>query len=236
MITACNHCGKKYEVPDKMLGRGANCPACGKKFLIANAVRAAEPDEAFLPPEPAGSTAIMQPPVSDEEAQRDEDPMAALADAAQSGSDMRPIRRGGGTRADTDEVRPARRRQARGAGLAMGMGITSLVLAVAAGALALVAMLSKGQDTIVALGVIALVLAACAAIGSLIAVVNGNTASRAIRRARHPLSGRGQASAGTILGAVAIGIVAVTVTAGAVWLGKRGGLVFEETITNSPQD
>lgn len=264
MITACSHCGKKYKVPDKMLGRHARCRACGESFLIASAEPlieapqeqvftppAPEPspnpepepeDDVFVPPKASGSTAYSHEPVNDEEAgwdgdEEDDDPLARLADAAaDSSAEMPPphynpiIESSSPQPADEDHRGHRPKRMAKGAGLAMGMGITSLALAFIGGLLALVAMLSANQDLTVALGLVGLIMVAMGALTSMLAVVNGSSASRAIRRARHPLSGKGQASTGSILGLISIGLVLITIVGGLIWLSTSGGLVFQNQV------
>lgn len=233
MITACNHCGSRYQLPDKMLGRQARCKACGKPFLIADA--GGDEDE-VRPPRPGGSTAELHP-VSRREADAADDPLDALASAA---ADDPPPMHAPRPRAapdrDEDEryARPAPTRKARGALAALSLGIIGCVLGVAALVCAIITMVqSSDQDLLVVLGSIAIALTVISTLLAMLAVVNGTSAARKIRRARHPLAGRGQASAGTILGGVTLVIMLGLVVAGSAWLVNRGGITFENLVTEN---
>lgn len=217
MITACSHCGSKYELPDKMLGRQARCKACSKMFLIC-----------FVDEGPA-STARPEPDKPD-------DPLDALASAAAGDAPPPPrstSRQPAARSYDAnDQERPARPRKARGAGAAMGTGIAALIAAVAAGVCGLITMLSgDNQALVTTLGPTAIGLAATATALAMAAVVNGTSAARRIRRARHPLAGRSQASTGSITGAIALLLVVALTLTGSIWLINRGGLNFEQVVT-----
>lgn len=228
MITACSHCGTRYKLPDKMLGRGAKCKACGKNFLIAPAAGDTSADD-VTPPERNGSTAQLNPVRNDETF---DDPLDALASAAND--DLPPPR---STRQSShaspyeDDERFVRRRKAKGASLAMGTGIASAVFTVAAIICGIITMTSgDNQDLLKVMGIVTILLLGIGTVLSMIAVVNGTSATRSIHRARHPISGSGHASTGTITGGIAMLLLLGLVIAGSIWLINRGGLQFQETV------
>ena len=111
------------------------------------------------------------------------------------------------------------------------MGIASCVITAAGVILMIIAMTSKEVKTEITLGIITLGLLGIGAVCAMIAVVNGTAASKAIRKARHPLGGRSEASTGSLTGVIALGLVfAAAITIG-IYLAKTGGYIFETTIT-----
>lgn len=237
MITTCSNCHSKYEVPDKMLGRQARCKGCSKMFLIAPAEGTNKPkpekdNETFTPPKRTGSTAQLRP-VHPQETQTRDDPLDALANAA-SGDDPRQRlapRADAGYRDRYEEDRPIRSRRAKGAGSAMGMGIASVIFAVLASVCGLITMLSgDNKNLITIIGPITILLVVITTALAMMAVFNGTSASRKIRRARHPLGGQSQASTGTITGSIALLLSFALLLACTIWLINRGGLNFEEVI------
>jgi hypothetical protein len=220
LISNCTHCGAQYKLPDKMLGKQARCKACKRLFVIVPGE-----DEIELP-QPTGSTTQMRP-VEDEE-----DGLDALASAA-SGGDFAPASRSTSRSryAEEEDDEPRRRRMAKGAQASMNLGIMACVLTAAGVVLMIIAMVNgKDQDLLITLGIIALGLFGFGAICSMIAVVNGTSAKSKIRRARHPLDGRSQASTGTITGGIALGVVFVCAIIMGVFLAKRGGIKFENEV------
>ena len=221
LISICTHCGAQYQLPDKMLGKQARCKTCKRIFVIV-------PAEAEVElPEPTGSTAQMNP-INEEE-----DHLDALASAA-SGTDFAPAPRSR-SRQHYDEYddddRRAPRKMAKGAQASMAMGITSCVFAAAGLVLMIIGMANtKNQSLMITLGIISLGLLAMGAVFSMIAIVNGTSAKSKIRRARHPLGGRSEASTGAITGTIALGLVfACAITIG-IFLAKRGGIKFEKEV------
>ncbi|MEO0477044.1 MAG: zinc-ribbon domain-containing protein [Planctomycetota bacterium] len=226
MITSCTHCGAQYQLPDKMLGKQARCKACKRLFVIV-------PTETEVElPEPTGSTVAM------EAVQEEEDGLEALASAA-SGSDFEPTPRStprSSSRAryredDYDDEPRGRHRMAKGAKASMGLGITSCVITAAGVILMIIAMVnSKNQDLKVMLGVICIGLLAIGAVLSMMAIANGTGATKQIRKARHPLGGRSEASTGSLMGTIALGLVFVSAITIGIYLARTGGIKFEETI------
>ena len=205
-----------------MLGKQARCKACKRLFVIVPGQT-----EVNLP-EPTGSTTIMAP-VTEEE-----DGLDALASAA-SGADFAPASRTS-ARSHQHEVYEddephSRRRMAKGAQAAMGMGITACVFIATGVVLMIVAMVNgKDQDLLITLGLIAIGVLSIGAILAMIAVANGTSAMSKIRRARHPLAGRTQASTGSLTGAIALAIVFICAITIGIYLAKRGGIKFENEI------
>jgi len=232
LLSSCTHCGAQYQLDDKMLGKKARCKACAKLFVLTPA----EPEVSLQdvePPRRTGSTAQLRP-VQQQEAWSD-DPLDALASAAiESGSDMAPTRsssyaapapsprsRPHDDDEDSDRRRP--KRMAKGAVGSMITGIFSGVCALLGIILGVVAMVIayENQDAFVVTGLIAIFLLGVAAILGMIAVANANSATRAIRRARHPLDGKSQASIATIVGGIALVATLIMFVSGGVWLGKN---------------
>lgn len=216
MISNCTHCGAQYQLPDKMLGKQARCKTCKRLFVIV-------PTESEVElPEPTGSTVAM------EAVGQEEDGIDALASAA-SGSDFAPTRSTHRPRDDDDGH--GRRRIAKGAQAAMGMGITSCAFAAAGLVLMIIAMVNgSDQGLLVILGIITLGVLAIGAVCSMIAIVNGTSATKQIRKARHPLGGRSQASTGSLTGAIALGVVFICAIAIGIFLARRGGITFEKEV------
>lgn len=244
MRTSCSHCGTHFKVPDKTLGKQARCKSCGKMFVITPAGEEVElpTQEEVRPPtrrsSPPPSRAVNKQQAHDD----DDDPLGALADAAvESGSHMHPVHghshgppppprhpnRDAGYD-DDDHGKP--RRKAKGAGLAMGLGITAGVLGLTGMVLLIITMVIGSTNVIVSLGVASLLLMVITAMLGMLAVVNGSGASRAIRRARHPLAGKGNATTGTITGWLSLGLVVVALVIGGIWLSARGGIAFEKQL------
>lgn len=209
MISNCTHCGAQYQLPDKMLGKQARCKACKRLFVIV-------PNETEVElPQPTGSTTQMNP------VDQEEDGLDALASAA-SGSDFAPSPRASRQRYEEEDDRRAPRRMAKGAQTAMGMGITSCVLVAAGTVLMIIAMVNgKNQSLLITLGIITIGLLAIGAMCSMIAVFNGTSATSKIRKARHPLSGRSQASTGSLTGVIALGIVFICAIAIGIFLARN---------------
>ena len=89
---------------------------------------------------------------------------------------------------------------------------------------------TKNQSLMITLGIITIGLLAIGAVCGMIAVVNGTSAVSKIRKARHPLGGRSEANTGSLTGAIALGLIfACAITIG-IFLAKRGGIQFQETI------
>ena len=224
MISSCTHCGAQYELPDKMLGKQARCKACKKSFVLVPS------EEEVELPEPTGSTTRMNPVRNDQI----DDALSGLASASfGSMSDMAPSRgsRSSSRHHEDEGEHLGRRRMAKGAQAAMGLGITSCVITAAGVVLMIIAMVnSSNQSLMVTLGIITLGLMAIGAVCGMIAVVNGSAANSKIRRARHPLSGRSQASTGSLTGAISLGVVFVCAIVIGVWLSKRGGITFEKEV------
>ncbi len=219
MISICNHCGAKYQLPDKMLGKQARCKTCKRLFVIVPAETEVEL------PEPTGSTVQMAP------VQEEENELDALASAA-SGSDFAPAPRSRPHHEEAyEDGRRAPRKMAKGAQVSMAMGITACAFAAAGLVLMIIGMVNgNNQALLVTLGVITLGLLAIGAVLSMLAIVNGTSAKSKIRRARHPLAGRSEASAGSLTGTIALGVVfACTITIG-IFLAKRGGIKFEKEV------
>ena len=220
MITSCTHCGAQYQLPDKMLGKQARCKTCKRLFVIVPGE-----DEVELP-EPTGSTAQM------EAVQEEEDGLEALASAA-SGMDFEPAPRASSRahpreaprsryRDDYDDEPRGRHRMARGAKAAMGLGITSCVITVAGIVLMIIAMANgKDQDLLLTLGFITIGLLVIGAVCSMIAIVNGTSATKQIRKARHPLGGRSEASTGSLTGTIALGLVFVAAITIGIYLARN---------------
>lgn len=234
MLTQCTHCGANYELPDKMLGKKARCKSCQKLFVLTPIEEEVELGDP-VPPSRGGSTAQLNPVSHDTISG---DPLGALADAAGSSSaHLKPTHRNAITSSASvshseDEELRGKKRMAKGASAAMGLGITAVCLAVGGGICAIIAMVNGKEDgLLITMGVIALGLLAISAIIGMIAVVNGTSAAGKIRKARHPLSGKSQASTGSITGAIALGLVLITFIAGGIWLGKRGGITFEKEVS-----
>jgi len=224
LISSCTHCGAQYQLPDKMLGKQARCKSCKRLFVIVPTE-----DEVDLP-EPTGSTASTMTPVQDEE-----DGLDALASAA-SGADFAPASRSGSSsRArhhdDGGDEPRGRRRMAKGAKAAMAMGITSCVITAAGLVLMIIAMVN-GKDTslLVTLGLITIGLLAVGAVFSMIAVVNGTGAKSKIRRARHPLGGKSEATTGSITGAIALAVIFICAITIGIYLANSGGIQFKEVV------
>lgn len=246
MRTSCTHCGTHFKVPDKTLGKQAKCKSCGKMFVITPVGEEADvpmqpvddrPERPAAPrPSPPQRPAAPAPRQPEPAGQPDpDDPLGALADAAvESGSHLRPVHgvpsasRAHHHDAGYDEDPGPRVRQAKGATLSMALGITAGCLAFVGLILGLVAMFAVGQNLMIILGVVALLMLAITALLAMMAVVNGATAKKHIRRARHPLAGRSTATTGVILGWVSLGLVFIAFVIGGIWLASRGGIVFEK--------
>gem|GEM_PF-2126371 len=231
---SCTHCQSHYTLAEAMLGKKARCKSCGKVFTIipSSATRPIDSDEVYVP-RSNGSTARLRP-VSTHEVTEFDDPMDALADAAfDSGSQHQPTRRPipDRTNAHTEASPRTSRRMANGAAASMGIGITALGLAVVGGVLCIFATLNGKDDDLVAmLGGISVGLSILAAILSMIAIFNATSATRNIRKARHPIGGRAQAKAGTITSLITLLLVLITLVGGGIWIWKRGGIVFHQTV------
>ncbi|MFK7788335.1 MAG: hypothetical protein AB8C95_02435 [Phycisphaeraceae bacterium] len=221
MISSCTHCGAQYQLPDKMLGKQARCKSCKRLFVIVPGE-----DEIELP-QPTGSTTTMSP-IADEA-----DDLDALASAA-SGGDFAPTPRSSSRsqpRDDYEDEPRGPRRMAKGAQASMAMGITACVFTAAGLVLMIIAMANgKDQSLLVTLGIITIGLLCIGAVLSMIAVVNGTAARGKIRRARHPLAGRSEASTGSLTGTIALGVVFACAIAMGIFLAKRGGITFQETV------
>ncbi len=220
MISSCTHCGAQYQLPDKMLGKQARCKACKRLFVIV-------PGEHEVDlPEPTGSTAQMNPVGGDE------DGLDALASAA-SGADFAPTPRASSRsrQHDEDDEPRGRHRMAKGAQAAMAMGITACVFTAAGVVLMIIAMVNgEDQSLMVTLGIITIGLLAIGAVFSMIAIVNGTSAMSKIRKARHPLNGRSQASTGSLTGTIALSLVFICAITIGIFLAKRGGIKFQKEI------
>lgn len=205
MKTVCSHCNKLFQVPERALGKRAQCKACGQVFVV----RPEGVDD--VPMQEVGEGAMVTPdpprPVVSRPSrpQDSDDPLAALAQAADSsqhdyadqvqqhardhGSYL--SKRDQGEHGDT----------APGAVAALVMGILGVVLA-----------------PIVIGGVF-----------SVLAVVYGNGARRRIRRSRGVLEGRGQATAGMLLGWAGLLLLALAGIGVLIWLISKGQVVVKQT-------
>ena len=226
LISSCTHCGAQYQLPDKMLGKQARCKSCKRLFVIVPGE-----DEVDLP-EPTGSTVAM------EAVREEEDGLDALASAA-SGVDFEPTPRSSSRsrhRDDYDDDEPrGRHRMARGAKASMGMGITACVIAAAAVVLMIIAMASGSNQSLqVTLGIIAIGLLAIGAVCAMIAIANGTSATSKIRKARHPLGGRSEASTGSLTGAIALGVVFICAITIGIYLARNPDVTtFKKEIIES---
>lgn len=242
MRTSCTHCGTHFNVPDKTLGKSAKCKSCGKMFVITPVGGESRVDMEEVPKMQRRASdrpkKLAAPPPPEPES---DDPLDALADAAyESSSHMRPTHPAGHGPASSSRYADGgydedggygRKRMAKGANLSMGMGIAGLLFALGGGLLSLLAMfLGAAQTVMIVLGSLGIALLAIAAVMGMMAVAHGTSAGRKIRRARHPLGGRGQASTGTGLGWVTLGLVLITAIGGGIWLINRGGIQFEQTV------
>ena len=247
MRTCCTHCGTHFNVPDKTLGKQAKCKTCGKMFVITPAPQPEKvPMQEVEPePEPRPQAPVPQPPAQTP-APPSEDPLDALADAAiESGAYLAPVRHGssnhrpasGGHGQDDYNDRYGPRRMAKGAKAAMGMGITAGALALIGVALGVIAIVqADDQQLLVTLGGIGMGVVALAAVLAMLAVVNGTTASKQIRQARHPIGGRSEASTGTLMGWIALGLVFVAIVVGVIWLSQnREKVIFQEEVNAEGQ-
>ena len=199
MNTACSHCGKHFQVSERALGKRAKCKGCGQVFVVRpEAVDEVHLEEIDTPP-PMGSTSGMRAVTPAPSQPASDDPLAALADAADSTShdhadEIQEHARAHGSyltrREHGEHGEPA-----PGAVLSMVMGIVGLVL------------------------MPVLIGAVC----SVLAVVYGNGARKRIRRSRGVLEGRGQATAGIIMG-----------WAGLALLGIGAAIVLILLIRNGP--
>lgn len=257
MLTSCTHCGTNFNVPDKALGKQAQCKSCGEMFMLTP-VPGSEPDKAGdgksskrrasdrkdspiakqspTPPpkrQPSPKRAATPAPAPAPQA-AGSDPLDALADAAfESGAGHAPVHGHRASRSrhhDEDDDRRGPHRVARGAALAMGTGATSLACSVIGLACGIVAVVKKDdQSLLIALGLVGVGLLVLSAVLAMMAVVNGSSAMRQIRHARHPLGGRGQASNGTLLGWIGMGLVVVSFVGGAIWLSQnRDAVTFQQ--------
>lgn len=222
MISICNHCGAQYQLPDKMLGKQARCKACKRLFVIVPAETEVEL------PEPTGSTAQMHP-VNEEE-----DGLDALASAA-SGGDFAPAQRSRPRhRFEEEEDADYRvpRKMAKGAQASMAMGIASCVFVAAGLILMIIAMVNvESQGLFVTLGIITLGLLSIGAVLSMVAIANGTGAKSKIRRARHPLAGRSQATTGSLTGTIAIGLVFICVVTIIIFMARNpDATTFEKEV------
>lgn len=220
MISSCTHCGAQYQLPDKMLGKQARCKSCKRLFVIVPSENEVEL------PEPTGSTTQM-------DAVDEEDGLDALASAA-SGADFAPTPRASSRsrhRDDYDDEPRGRHRVAKGAKAAMAMGITSCVITAAGVVLMIIAMTNgKDQSLLVTLGIITIGLLAIGAVCAMVAIANGTSANGKIRKARHPLGGRSEASTGSLTGAIALGVVFICAIAIGIYLARTGGIKFQKEI------
>lgn len=211
MISSCTHCGAQYQLPDKMLGKQARCKSCKRLFVIVPSE-----DEVDLP-EPTGSTTQI-------DAVDEQDGLDALASAA-SGADFAPTPRSSSRsrQRDEDDDEPrGRHRMAKGAKAAMAMGITACVITAAGLVLMIIAMVNgKDQSLLVTLGIISIGLLAIGAVCAMIAIANGTSATSKIRKARHPLGGRSEASTGSLTGAIALGVVFICVITIGIYLARN---------------
>lgn len=211
MISSCTHCGAQYQLPDKMLGKQARCKSCKRLFVIVPS-----DDEVDLP-EPTGSTTQI-------DAVDEQDGLDALASAA-SGADFAPTPRTSSRsrqRDDGDDEPRGRHRMAKGAKAAMAMGITACVITAAGLVLMIIAMVNgKNQSLLVTLGIISIGLLAIGAVCAMIAIANGTSATSKIRKARHPLGGRSEASTGSLTGAIALGVVFICVITIGIYLARN---------------
>ena len=212
MITSCTHCGAQYQLPDKMLGKQARCKSCKRLFVIVPG------EEEVELPEPTGSTTQM-------DAVDEEDGLDALASAA-SGADFAPTPRSASRSRhrdeDHDDEPRGRHRYAKGAKASMGMGITACVITAASVVLMIIAM-SNGdnQSLLVTLGIITIGLLVIGAVCAMIAIANGTSATSKIRKARHPLGGRSEASTGSLTGAIALGVVFICAVTIGIYLARN---------------
>lgn len=245
MRTSCTHCGTQFKVPDKTLGKQAKCKSCGKMFVITPAAKPETVPMQEVQPKRDRRAGDRKPPPPAPEAPAPEsdDPLDALADAAiESGAYLAPVHHGwsnhrsGGARDEYND-RYGPRRMAKGAKAAMALGITAGALALIGAALGAVAMVqADNQQLLVTLGSIGIGVVALAAVLGMLAVVNGTTAGKQIRHARHPIGGRSEASTGTLMGWIALGLVFLAIVVGVIWLSQnRDKVIFKEEINAEGQ-
>lgn len=232
--TACSHCGKHFKVSDRALGKRAKCKSCGEVFVVRpEAVDDVQLEDADAPPA-MGSTTRLRPVVEDPIAPAD-DPLAALASAADSSihehaDEVQEHARAHGsylTRREHGEHSG----QAPGTTASMVLGIVSAAMVlISTGTLGVLALMGKA---------VAAVIAGCSApalVGGLVAlfaIIQGNGARRRIRRSRGVLEGRGKASAGILMGWGALLLLAIAAVVALVILIKHGPVVStQEKIVN----
>ncbi len=248
MRTSCTLCGTQFDVPEKTLGKQAKCKSCGKMFVIAPVLKAEEvPMREVKARQDRRATDLK--PVSRREQSEPDDPLDALADAAtESGSQMQPVQshsrsssgrgsQGSRGRIEDDDDRGGRRRFARGAKLAMTLGITATAMSVGGGVCAIIGMVNaKDQSLLITLSMIAVGLLVIAAVLGMMAVTNGTSAGRQIRQARHPLGGRSEASTGMLMGWISLALVLIFTVVGAIWLSNNpDALTIKEEINAAPK-
>lgn len=205
MKTVCSHCHKLFQVSERALGKRAQCKACGKVFVV----RPEGVDDVPMQEVGPGSTVTPDPPrpVASHPGRRADadDPLAALAQAADSSQHdyadrvQQHAREHGSYLSKRDHGEHGD--TAPGAFASLVMGILGLVFA-----------------PIVVGGVL-----------SVLAVVYGNGARRRIRRSRGVLEGRGQATAGMLLGWAGLLLLALAGIGVLVWLISRGQVVVKQT-------
>jgi len=232
--TACSHCGKHFQVSDRALGKRAKCKSCGEVFVVRpEAVDDVHLEDADAPPA-MGSASGLRPIQHDKPAPAD-DPLAALASAADSSihehaDEIQEHARAHGsylTRREHGE----HGRVAPGAAASMILGIVSAaVVLLSTATLGILALVGKA---------VAAVIAGCSApalVGGLIAlfaIIQGNSARKRIRRSRGVLEGRGKATTGILLGWAALLLLAIAAVVALVILIKHGPIVStQEQIVN----
>ncbi|MEM9415957.1 MAG: hypothetical protein AAGA29_10855 [Planctomycetota bacterium] len=235
MKTVCTHCNKWFQVHDRALGKRAKCKACGGVFVVRPEAVEDVPMQEVAPPT-LGSTdrihaARQRSPEPEPEA---DDPLAALADAADSSLHEH---------ADYNQ-RLAREREsflslrehgekgrlAPGTIPALVLGIIAAVIALATAINALVLILINKAPMPMIVG-----LCAAGVLGggfAIFAIVQGNSARRRIRRSRDVLSGKGMATLGMMLGWIALLIFGIVACVGVIILIRNGPIITQtQTIT-----
>lgn len=228
MKTACSHCHKWFQVPDRALGKRAKCKACGEVFVVRPEGMDEVPMREVAPPPRMGSTARMRAVTETHVAEADpDDPLSALADAADS--TLHDI---------TDEhQRQAREREsylshrehgekgkpAPGAVPSLILGIFAVVPAVGtAVALLILLILSVGSAVAIAL---ASTPGGVGGLLALFAIVQGNSARRRIRRSRGVLAGGKPAVIGMLLGWGALLVLGLVAAVALILLIRHGPIV-----------
>ncbi|MEM1356274.1 MAG: MJ0042-type zinc finger domain-containing protein [Planctomycetota bacterium] len=228
MKTVCSHCNKWFEVSDKALGKNARCRSCGKVFVIAPA-----PLEHDDPPPPRQRQDAPPAPPPRREPVQSDDPLEALADAAEQSGYERMAEVSEHAREHGSSV--SRRARGEVGGMAKG-AVPSVIFGSIGVAIALVVLILAilvGADIIPlnAVSIILLFGGLCiASIVCLVGIVQGGTTRKRIRRAKGTLDGKGAATTGIALGWSALALALAAGTTLLIIITRTGGIVLEQRI------